>query len=34
MTFFFIIETELANFADVNTPYAINDNVADLLNNL
>ena len=33
-TFLFIIETELANFADDNTPYAINDNVADLLNNL
>ena len=24
----------MANFADDNTPYAINDNVADLLNNL
>ena len=32
--FLFIIGTELANFADDNTPYAINDNVADLLNNL
>ena len=32
--FLFIIETELANFADDNTPYSINDNVADLLNNL
>ena len=30
----FIIETELAYFADDNTPYAINDNVVDLLNNL
>ena len=32
--FLFIIETELANFADDNTPYSINDNVTDLLNNL
>ena len=32
--FLFVIETELANFADDNTTYAINDNVADLLNNL